>query len=183
MSLKRILSEAFSGGRGGTPKGGVGALLDELKRLAGGSRRAAGRASGIGESTLRGWDQGKRPRDVAGAVRKLATGIRKLWRTDPTGGTIRVAIANPGRGPAGRTVHVDPRAMQRAGDAWERGDLTGMVREFRKGIKDNANATPGQGWYYEKLFRPQPGDDDVDEDSQEGFDIETSEPYAGGVSW
>lgn len=171
-----MLAEAFSGGRSADPpRGTIGALLAELKTLVGGSRRAAGRASGIGESTLRGWDQGKRPRDVAGAARKLATGIRKMWRTDPPG-KVRVTIANPGRGPDGRNVVVDPKAMQRAGDAWERGDLDGMLREFRRGITDD--------WYREHLFRPQPGDQDDDvEDSQETADIERSDPIAGGVTW
>ena len=172
MSLRQILADAFSGGRG-EPRGTVGALLYELKRLAGGSRRAAGRAAGIGESTLRGWDKGTQPRDTAGAVRRLATGIRRMWRTDPTGGKVKVTIANPGRGPATRNVAVDPKAMERAGDAWERGDLAGMVREFRKGVKDD--------WYRDHLFRPV--DDDDVEDSQETHDIEQSDPYAGAVTW
>jgi hypothetical protein len=173
VSLKKILADAFSGGRD-TPRGTIGTLLAELKRAAG-SRRAAGRAAGIGESTLRGWDAGKRPKDAAGATLKLVNAIRKFWRTDPTGGSVRVTIANPGRGPAGRSVAVDPKAMQRAGDAWQRGDLGGMVREFRKGVKD--------AWYRENLFRPHPDDVDVDEDSQETPDIEQSDPYAGAVAW
>lgn len=186
MSLKSILIDAFSGGRG-TPRGTIGSLLDELKQLAKG-RRGAGRASGVSESTLRGWDAGIQPRDPVGAALKLANAIRSFWRTDPTGGTIRVTIANPGRGPANRTVAVDPKAMERAGDAYQRGDYNGMVREFRRGITDE--------WYRENLLRPQPGDpggededddpgedSDPAEDSQEGWDMERSDPVAGGVSW
>lgn len=182
MSLKKILSEAFSGGRP-VPRGTLGSLVDELKRLAGGSRRAASRASGVSESTLRGWDKGTRPRNPAAAVRKVRDGLRRLMRTDP-GTTVIATIGNAGKGPATRTVPVNAAAMKRAGDAWERGDLGGMVREFRAGITDD--------WYRKKLFRLQPGDDEPDYDDDDygeggpgsGIgDQETSEPYAGGVTW
>ncbi len=168
MSLKKVLADGFSGGRGAAPRGSLGVLLETLRQAAGGSRRAAGRAAGVAESSLRRWERGARPKDLPGVLRKLQTGIRKLWRTDPTGGTVRVELTNT-RPPWGRTVDVDQGAMKRAGDAWERGDLDGMVREFRAGITDD--------WYRDTAFRLQP------EDSQEGHDIEQSDPIVGAVTW
>jgi hypothetical protein len=178
VRLKRALSAAFSGGRavGGRA---VGPLLDEIRRQAG-SRRAAARAAGVAESSMRRWEKGIQPKNPAGVARKLATGLRSLMRRpDPAGGKVTVTIANPGKGPRTRTVSVDPAAIQRAGDAWERGDNGGMVRAFRAGITDD--------WYRENLFKPGPGDESYDDDdlSYEGDDgdEDVSAPLVGGVGW
>lgn len=179
--LKHALSDAFSGGRA-VPRGSLGVLLDEARRLAGGSRRAAAAATGIPESSMRRWQKGTRPKDEAGVLRRLQTGIRRMMRpADPAGGKVTVRTT-AGKGPRDRTVPVNPDALRRAGEAWERGDLGGMVRAFRAGISDD--------WYRDELFKPDPDDestfDDDDDLSYEGYphgDDEGSIPLVGAVSW
>lgn len=179
--LKQTLAEAFAGGRA-TPRGAsVGPLLNEIRRQAGGSRRAAARAAGVAESSMRRWEKGARPKDAASLARKLATGIKRLMRPDtPAGGKITVTTTVR-KGPKTRVVDVRPDAIERAGLAWERGDYGGMVREFRAGIVDT--------WYRDNLFRPDPDDEssfDDDDLSYEGYpmgDDENSEPLVGSVTW
>lgn len=181
--LKKMLTEAFSGGRAvpraATP---LGVLLDEVRRVTG-SRRAASRATGIPESTLRRWEKTGRPKDPTGATLKLTTGIRATLRAKaepPAGGKVEVRLANPGKGPRTRKVAVDPGALERAGEAFDRGDYGGMVREFRAGITNE--------WYRETLFKPDPGDESYDDDEDltgegAGYDDPDSIPIAGAVSW
>jgi hypothetical protein len=178
VRLKRALSDAFSGGRAAPRRGtAIGPVLDQLKELAG-SRRAAARAAGVPESSYRRWEKGARPKNLAGVTRALTTATRKAMRKpDPAGGKVTVRIANRGKGPPTRTVSVDPGAIQRAGEAWERGDLGGMVRAFRAGITDE--------WYRENLFKPDDDDESYDDDDQEVYDADedVSAPQVGGVSW
>jgi transcriptional regulator with XRE-family HTH domain len=163
MSLRDILSRAFSGKQ--PPRGTLGSLIAEAKRLAGGSRRAAARAIGMAESTLRTWEKGKNPRGGrAAAAERVAGGVRKLSvRQDAPPDRVTATIANPGRGPATRTVRVDPGGVERARTAWAAGDDVGAVREFRAAIEDD--------WYREQLFAETPDPDDG------------SDPVLGGVSW
>jgi hypothetical protein len=182
MRLKRALSEAFSGGRAAprTNAAAIGPVLDQLKQLAG-SRRAAARAAGVPESSYRRWEKGARPKNAAGVTRALTTAVRTAMRKDPpAGGKVTVRIANPGKGPRTRSVAVDPGAIERAGEAWARGDLGGMVRAFRAGITDD--------WYRKELFKPDANDETTDDDdlSYEGYDDadeDVSAPQVGGVGW
>lgn len=178
-----MLSEAFSGGRTVPVNDTFGALVADLEQRAG-SGRAAARAAGIPESTWRGWKRGlRRPGSQAQqAARrgKLLTGIRGYLRVNPPGTRLTVTVGGGrARERPTRNVDVDRAALERAGDAWQRGDLRGMVREFRAGITDT--------WYRTRLFRPQDGDpddgNDAAGDEQDVWDPETSEPYAGSVSW
>lgn len=175
--LKQALSEAFSGGRA-VPRGSLGVLLDEARRLAGGSRRAAAAATGIPESSMRRWQKGVTPKNPASVLRRLETGIRRMMRpADPAGGKVTVRVT-AGKPPT-RVVPVSPDAIRRAGEAWERGDLGGMVRAFRGGISDD--------WYRDELFKPDADDESYDDDDgrYDGIigDDEGSAPLVGAVSW
>jgi DNA-binding transcriptional regulator YdaS (Cro superfamily) len=177
VSLKQVIGEWFAGGRQ-APRGPLGALIDEAKRLAGGGRAAA-RALGLPESTLRSWASGRRhPKNAAAAADRVTTGIRRLMLRDDRPANIVVTISPPPRkGPATRSVAVDRAALDRAAQHWVAGDQAGMVRAFRAGITDT--------WYRERLFRRQDDDDYDDDDTgaEEGaFDPETSEPYVGGIA-
>lgn len=132
-----------------------GSFLDHVRylRYRSGSGRKAAKATGIPESTLRGWlKPGARPKPAS--VDRVAAMVREL-RTHPirqSGTTIKMTSSEPKRGRRERAIPIEkfqlkPGTIERAKQEWvTTGDSDAALRVFVAGVQNP--------YYHSELGRP-----------------------------